>query len=372
MTRTLRHGYTRPMRESARIALVTIAIIFVLSALTVLPGALSSTHGTGWRCRNSQLSKEEFDVVEGHFHDGLGTFAELALANELIAAQRLTQPMFDLAQSTAKMTAALRSLPADDIRRNRFEREINNVRTGAKSGALMLLRMSGSSKLTAVRHTAREYSEARAGDIRLEFADRAAMPVSVKTDKSHKVAVAEGQTPDIEFKWCERYFRVSPGELAALIHELGFADVRRLKSHYLNVARLVAAVMIKQLGIVGATLTDFSKGRVTDLTAAKYLFRQLRLFKSGRDHSQVIIFDRGTGEVRWESLLDSIDIDSLTADRISFLPSRPRFGLPIGSEFGIRIDDRTVVSFQIKHRRGRSRGTSRQLEFSDITTRLRV
>jgi hypothetical protein len=31
---------------------------------------------------------------------------------------------------------------------------------------------------------------------------------------------------------------------------------------------------------------------------------------------------------------------------------------------------RTVVTFQVKHRRGRVKGTARQLEFSDITTRL--
>jgi hypothetical protein len=107
------------------------------------------------------------------------------------------------------------------------------------------------------------------------------------------------------------------------------------------------------------------------LEAAKYLLRRLRHFKHGNDNSRVIIFDRTTGDVKWESLLDEIDIDRLTADRISFLPSRPR-GHPIASEFGIKIDGRTVVSFQIKHKRGRSRGTAHQYEFSDITTRLRI
>jgi len=86
----------------------------------------------------------------------------------------------------------------------------------------------------------------------------------------------------------------------------------------------------------------------------------------------VIIFDRVTSEVKWESLLDEIDIERLTAERITFLPSRPRHPHPIASEFGLKIDGTTVVSFQIKHKRGRARGTSEQYEFSDITTRLRL
>src|SRR6185369_16450373 len=98
-----------------------------------------------------------------------------------------------------------------------------------------------------VRHTAREYTDAKAGDLRLEFSSRASMPVSVKTDKSGKVAVAEGQTPHIESKWAERYFKVTAAELDQMIRELGFASMEELKSHYLNVARLVAEVLIRKL-----------------------------------------------------------------------------------------------------------------------------
>jgi hypothetical protein len=318
------------------------------------------------------LSKQEFDVVEGLFHDGLGTYAELVLANELIAAGGVKQPAFDLSVSRSKMLSAISRLPLRHPARGVFEREIANIEKGARNGAALLLSRAGASKLAAVRHTAREYSDARAGDIRLEFAGRAPLPVSVKTDKSRKVAVSEGQTPEIETKWAERYFRVTPLELESMMSDLGFQSMAELRAHYLNVARLVALVITRKLSLVGAKPEDFSRARVANLDAAKYLFRQLRLFKSGKDHSQVIIFDRTTGDVKWESLLDEIDIDRLTADRISLLPSRPRFGHPIASEFGLKIDGRTVVSFQIKHRRGRARGTSRQYEFSDITTRLRT
>ena len=107
------------------------------------------------------------------------------------------------------------------------------------------------------------------------------MPLSVKTDKSGKVAIAEGQTPDIQAKWAERYFRLSAAEFDALISELGFASVSELKSHYLNVAQMVGQVLIRRLGLTDCTPTDFSKARVTNLAAAQYLFHQLLKFKHG-------------------------------------------------------------------------------------------
>ncbi len=318
------------------------------------------------------ISKVEFDVIEGVFHDGLGTYAEVSLANELIALARLSQPLFDAAPSKAKMLDAINRLPVAHPSRAIFQEEIANIEKSVKRGAVELLNVANQGKLTRVEHTPRGFADAKAGDLRLEFNGRDWLPVSVKTDKSGKVAVAEGQTPDIESKWAERYFKVSKAELNQMIRELGFDSMAELKTHYLNVARLVAEVLIRKLNLADCQPADFRKARVKDLSAAKYLFRQLRHFKRGNDDSRVIIFDRSTAEVKWESLLDEVDIDNLTADRISFLPSRPRDAHEIASEFGIKIDGKTVVSFQVKHRRGRARETVRQYEFSDITTRLRI
>ncbi|MFL6214063.1 MAG: hypothetical protein ACJ74J_09245 [Blastocatellia bacterium] len=316
-------------------------------------------------------SKSDFDVTEGIFHDGLGTFAEIVLANELIAQARLSQAPFDVTASRAKMQRAIRRLPDRDAHGERFRQEVANVEAAAQRGAAELLKTASPARLIAVRHTPREYQDAHAGDLRLVFDGRSEMPVSVKTDKSHKVAVAEGQTPDIGTKWALRYFRIAPAELDAMIRELGYDSMAALKAHYLNVARLVAHVLIRKLKLADCEPTDFSRARVTDMETLKYLLRQLRYFKHGNDHSHVIIFDRATGAVKWESLLDSVDIERLTPERVSFLPSHPR-NHPIASEFGLRIDGATVVSFQIKHRRGRARGTARETEFLDITTRLRI
>ena len=318
-------------------------------------------------------AKTTFEITEGHFHDGLGTFAELALANQLIELAQLKQKAFDLSLSETKMRAAIARLPeSQSQRRAIFEKEIANVSAGAARGATELLAKLKPATLARVRHVAREFANAKAADLRLEFSDHLPVPLSVKTDKSGKVAIAEGQTPDIYAKWAERYFQLSTTEFDSLISELGFASVSELKSHYLNVAQMVGQVLIRKLGLTDCTPTDFSQARVTNLAAVKYLFHQLLKFKHGSDGSQVIIFDRRTGEVKWESLLDAVDIDSLTSERISFRPSRPRGDKRSSVEFGIKIDGKAVATFQVKRRRGKAKGTARQDEFSDITTRLRI
>ena len=334
--------------------------------------ALTWHQAETWAKQSNSVSKPQFEIIEGVFHDGLGTFAEILLANELITLAQTRQAMFDQARSKAKMVDAMNRLSENDPRRAVFVHEIANIQSAARNGAARLLAAIKPSRVVHVRHTPREYADAHAGDLVLDLAGGGSIPVSVKTDKSHKVAVAEGQTPDVADKWANRYFRVTNAELARMIESLGYSSLGQLKSNYLNVARLAAEIMISKLGLRDCTAFDFRNARVTNIEAVKYLFHQLRFFKSGKDRSRVIIFDRATGAVKWESLLDDLEVDALTAERVTLLPSRPRLGRPIASEFGIKVDGRTVVTFQVKHKRGKNRGTSHRLEFSDITTRLMI
>ncbi len=345
-------------------------LAILIWALICAPTASSQT--TKRSVATQSPSASEFEIIEGVFHDGLGSFAELALANRLIAIAGSQQPPFDLSRSEAKMRDAVNRLPADHPHRATFERERASVAAAVDRGARILIERAKPASLVRVRHTAGEFAGAKAADLRLEFDNGAVVPVSVKTEKSNKVAVAEGQTPEIGAKWAERYFRVSPSELETMIRELGFASIAELKANYRDVARLVAQVLIRKLGLVDCEPADFSRARVTDLDAARFLFRQLLKFKRGNDASAVIIFDRVSGEAQWESRLDAVDVDRLTAERISFRPSRPRGDHRIASEFGIKIDGQAVVTFQIKHKRGAARGSARQFQFSDITTRLMI
>lgn len=320
----------------------------------------------------ASVAPAEFEIIEGIFHDGLGTFAELTLANKLIALARINQPLFDAARSEAKMRAAIERLPAAHPARNKFAQERANVAAAIERGAARLLERAKPTRLIRVRHTAREFADAKAADLVLELDNNARLPVSVKTEKSNKVAVAEGQTPELHAKWAERYFQVSATEFAGMMREQGFASLAELKAHYLNVAQLIAQILIRRLGLIDCAPHDFSRARVTNLEATKFLLRQLLKFKHGSDGSVVIIFDRTSGAVQWEARLEAIDIAGLTAERISFRPSRPRAGQIIASEFGLKIDGQVVVTFQIKHKRGKARGGARQFEFSDITTRLMI
>ena len=137
-------------------------------------------------------------------------------------------------------------------------------------------------------------------------------------------------------------------------------------------ANFVAKVLITELGIVNYEINDFSQARATNINAVKYLLNQLLFYKKGSDNCHVVVIDRKTGTVKWETILDSIDIDRLVISDVAFLPSRPRHGRPIGSEFGIKIHGKTIASFQVKHKRGKARETNRRDEFLDITTRLRI
>lgn len=344
-----------------------------MKAMTKLFGAivLLALAGAAAFAQTAKPTAAEFEIIEGVFHDGLGTFAELRLANKLIELGKINQPPFDLRNSEAKMNDAINRLPANHPARKKFEAERANVASATELGAAELLKRRSNSALVRVLHTAKEFANAKAADIALEFKSGQRLPVSVKTEKSNKIAVAEGQTPDIQAKWAERYFQVSTAEFDSLMRELGFASMAELKADYLNVSKLVAQILIRKLELKDCQQDDFSRARVANLAAAKFLFRQLLHFKHGNDGSTVIIFDRESGAVSWESRLEAIDVERLTADRISFRPSRPRSN-PVASEFGLKIDGQVVVTFQIKHKRGKARGSQRQFEFSDITTRLMI
>ena len=253
----------------------------------------------------------QFEIIEGRFHDGLGTYAELFLANTLITITGISQPSFDVSQSIRKMSEAIAALPDEHSSKEIFRKEIENIKKASQQGATEILRQI-QKPLKQVRHVARDYANAKAGDLILEFAEQMVLPLSVKTDKSGKVAVAEGQTPDIWAKWANRYFNVSGLEFNSILGEAGFSSIADLKVYYLNVAQVVAQILIQKLELTDCKPNDFSQAKIGNLSAAKYLFHQLLHYKTGSDSSRVMIFNRTTGVVKWESLLDSIDIDNLT------------------------------------------------------------
>lgn len=316
------------------------------------------------------MPKRDFEGIEGVFHDGLGTFAELSLANQLITLGDIAQRRFDLTFQQAKMETAIDSLPQEHPKRIAYPREIANIERAAAEAASMLLDQVARTELRGIEHVARDYAGAKGADLLLSFPNRPPLPVSVKTDKSGKAAVADGQTSEIREKWAKRYFSVSDEEFDGILLDLGFKSLPELKAHYLNVAEFVVEVMIRKLQLSNCSKTDLSYARTNNINAVKHVLSQLLVYKNGTDNSRVVILSRTSGQVIWETLLDTVDIDSLTSSEVSFRPSRPKFGRRVGSEFAVKVDGRAVVTFQVKHQRGAVHGTAREQEFRDITTRL--
>lgn len=316
------------------------------------------------------MPKRDFEGIEGVFHDGLGTFAELSLANQLITLGDIAQRRFDLTFQQAKMETAIDSLPQEHPKRIAYPREIANIERAAAEAASMLLDQVARTELRGIEHVARDYAGAKGADLLLSFPNRPPLPGSVKTDKSGRQRSRTDRP--------RRFARSGPRDTSRLVTRNSTAScstwassrLPELKAHYLNVAEFVVEVMIRKLQLSNCSKTDLSYARTNNINAVKHVLSQLLVYKNGTDNSRVVILSRTSGQVIWETLLDTVDIDSLTSSEVSFRPSRPKFGRRVGSEFAVKVDGRAVVTFQVKHQRGAVHGTAREQEFRDITTRL--
>lgn len=317
------------------------------------------------------ISKSEFEEIEGVFHDGLGTFAELSLANKLISGSGINQSPYNTETEETKMKSAIDRLPPNHRSRQIYANEIEAIKTASEIAATRLIAEESDKDILSIEHTARQFDGAKAGDVSIIFKDGIEVPISVKTDKSGKVAVADGQTRSIYDKWAKRYFGLTEGEYQEILNELCHKTYANLISDYLNVAEFVATVIIRKLDLSDCELTDFSRACPRNMAAVKHLLRQLLKYKSGSDNCCVVILKRSTGQVVWGTLLDSVDIESLTAEDISFRPSKPR-DKRIGSEFCLKVNNKAIVTFQVKHRRGSAKATAKRTQFGDITTRLLI
>src|SRR5262245_41510306 len=114
------------LRKPVLLTLILAARLFVSG------GDLIASRAYGQR--TAAGARVDFEVIEGVFHDGLGTYAELALANELIAQSRIKQPLFETGRSELKMARAIERLPIDHPARDIFQKEIENIKTAAKNG----------------------------------------------------------------------------------------------------------------------------------------------------------------------------------------------------------------------------------------------
>lgn len=313
-----------------------------------------------------------FEQIEGWFHDGLGTHNELCVANAIILAFGIDQPLFDLSATNTKMSRAINEL-GDDPRRINLAMEVSLIERAAPAVAALISESLGDRRPILVSHTPQAFRQGKAADIVVSTAKGDDLHFSLKTDKSGKSALAEiGQTPDI-YRLFGILFQMTPSQIDGLALELfGKPRIRDIFDRSDNVALILQVALIRTLGLrVGgkeAQPNDLGAAVPTILTAVQHLFRMVKRYKSGSDDAVVIVVDRRTGLVGTEFPLDRIDPDQIRLQDVGFTPCRPRpGGYRWGTEPCVKYEGRPLFSMQVKHRRGSNAGP----QFSDITTRVR-
>jgi hypothetical protein len=317
------------------------------------------------------LDRSAYERVEGIFHDGLGTYFELLVANQLIDAYALPQPEFDLSVANEKISAALLAL-SQDTRQAVLAREAQMILAAASACVSRLRSILAGQTLLRVDHTAAQYVGGAAADLVLHTAEGEVVPVSLKTDKSSKSALADmGQTSNL-YKWFAELFSLSQTELEQRSMEATGLTLAEAKLDFQNIAHLVQAVLIESLGLEEARINDLGRARPSNEEATRHLFRRVKFFKGSHDRAIVLVADRRTGAVSGDALIDEVDPESLDIAAVGFTPSSPAPHYRYGSTIGVKYLGRTLFDFQIKHQRGPGLSPERRRTFRDITTRLRI
>ena len=181
------------------------------------------------------------------------------------------------------------------------------------------------------------------------------------------MAISEWQTPKIFEKVYNRYFQLSLKDYENLKQELFHTrDEKNIFEDFQNIALLTQKVIIKQFSLINVEINNFKNAKITNLENFKFFLLQLKKFKNGKDNAFVLLVNRTTGNVGFESILDSLDLNNISLEDFSFTPCIPRW-YKYATEPGIKYRWKTFISFQIKHKRGKWVSD----KFWDITIRLR-
>jgi len=307
------------------------------------------------------VTADEYERIEGSFHDALGTFAELRLINELLGLARLPGSL-DEAPMRGRIADALVRLAADP-RRAMLEGEVRNIERAVSEAARSLLASRPDEQVRTVSHTARAYAGGAASDVVLEWTDGETTRVSVKTDKSGRVALAGVGQTSVE-NWANALYGFGPTALDALSRSRTGLSLEEAKGDYQDIAHLAQHVVIDALRVESVVINDWSAARATDPVGVLRLLSSVRRHLSGSDDAITLILDRQTGRASSATVMDGLDIRALDLARLSFTPCRPRYRF--GTTLGIKLDGKKLFDHQVKKQRG-ARPSQR---FRDVTTRV--
>lgn len=307
------------------------------------------------------VGADEYERIEGSFHDALGTLAELLLINELVTLGSL-RGSHDEAPMRARIDGALERLGSDP-RRKMLEGEVRNIERAVQEAAQGLLRSRSDLQLSGVDHSAREYAGGAASDVIVKWVDGELTRVSVKTDKSGRVALAGVGQTSVE-NWASALYGIDAVALDALARSRTGMSLEDAKHDYQDVAHLAQHVVIEALGVESVVINDWSAARATNGSAVVQLLSAVRRHLSGSDEAVTLILDRQTGRASSETVMDELEIRGLDPSRMSFTPCRPKYRF--GTTLGIKLDGKKLFDHQVKRQRG-ARPSDR---FRDVTTRV--
>ena len=321
--------------------------------------------------QNKEIKKAIYEKIEWIFHDWLWTYFELLVYDNLVDYFNLKQEKTEKELTLNKINEAKilynKFFPSNEYKIN-FDLEVENIEQAAKQVINYIKDSLPTNTIIKITHSAQDFRKWNARDVFITFDDWKVLNLSLKVDKSWKVALFDGQTSDIFNKVYNRYFNLSKQDYENLKQELfGTTDESKIFKDFQNVALLNQEVLIKQLGLENVEINDFSKAVITNKENLKYLISQLKRYKKSDDNSIVVVVDRISGKLWWNTILDEIDENNLDLNNFSFTPTKPR-SYKYATEPWIKFKWKTFVSFQTKHKRWNQSSS----KFWDITIRLRT
>jgi hypothetical protein len=304
------------------------------------------------RSKGKTKAQTAWDSRRQAFYDALTKHAERLVANRLIEAFALEQERaaLDQGQLAHEILAELLHLkPGTDI-----GFEYDRVVEAVESAAFLQLftgKFQGR-QLSQVEDVSADNKSGRAEDIVCHFTDGSQLPVSIKTDKSGKIALSGyGQTslPSMAVP-CYGYDEEELERVAREQMDMALDDA---ESDADTRAMLLKLVLIERLGLedvdidVGKGTSDFTNARVTDGDGARQLFNAVAQGLLGKNRAEILVINRTSGDVAW-SKAPVLTLSEMTEDTIEKI----RFVASTGRTIGFKFDDKYMFEHQVHSGRG--------------------
>lgn len=310
-----------------------------------------------------------YEKIEWIFHDGLWTYFELLLFDKINEFYSLWLDETNKEATIWKMEHWIELYNIffeNNEYKVDFKQEIDNIEKWAFFSLEKIKEKIRDEKISNLTHSAQDYSNWNARDIYITLESWEDLNFSLKTDKSWKVAISDGQTPKIFEKVYNRYFDLSAEDYEVLkLEHFQTTDEKVIFEDFQNVALLTQIVLLKQFDLEDAEVNNFKTARIKNVWVLEYFIEQLKIHKNWKDNASVLFVDRLSWEVGFESILDNIF--DINVEDFSFTPTTPR-SYKYATEPWIKYKWKTFISFQTKHKRGKNPSD----KFQDITIRLRV